>query len=244
MARTEGNRQAPGVRSVAPPPGKRNKKPKHPSVDDSGAEARFSPKLLLGVAAGAVVLALIVAVAIGTATEQSPADNLPTDVLVDITGDALVPLAQGTADAAIGALIPEVSSIDFDGNPAEIRNDGTPKIILFLAHWCQFCRAEVPAVQAYIDENSWPAGVDFVTVATAIDRARPNYPPNAWLDREGWTQRVVMDDEASAIGAAYGLPAFPYYVFVNGDGEVVSRATGAQDPQVIADAAAALLAGG
>jgi len=240
MARTEGSREAPRDRRVTPPP---KKKPALPTVDDAGDERRFSPKLLLGILGGVVALALIVAVAIGTATEVDPEDTLPTDFVVEVDGDALIPLAQGTADAAIGEPIPEITSVDFDGEVATIENDGTPKVILFLAHWCPHCQAEVPALQAYIDQNPLPDNVDFISVSTSVDRARPNYPPNAWLEGEGWTQRVVMDDSASTIASVYGLPAFPYYVFVDGNGVVVSRITGEQQPETVALAIEALAAG-
>jgi thiol-disulfide isomerase/thioredoxin len=243
MARTEGQREAPRERRVTPPPTKK-KKPALPTVDDPSGESRFSPKLLLGILGGVVALALIVAVAIGTATEESPADNLPANVVVEVDGSPLIPLTPGAADPAIGETIPEVTSVDFDGNATGISLDGRPKVLLFLAHWCPHCRAEVPALQAYIDQNPLPDNVDFVSVVTSIDRARPNYPPNAWLEGEGWTQRIVMDDAASTIGSVYGLSAFPYYVFVNGDGQVVSRITGEQDPATIADAVATLAAGG
>lgn len=242
MARTEGKREAPRERRVTPPPSTK-KKPKLPTVDSPAQESRFNPKVVFGAIGGLVALALIVAVAIGTATEESAEDNLPTGFTVEIDGAPLVPLATSGADSAIGSPIPEVTSVDFDGNSTSITIDGTPKVILFLAHWCPHCQAEVPALQAYIDENPLPDGVDFVSVSTSVDRARPNYPPNAWLEEEGWTQRVVMDDSDSSIAAAYGLPAFPYYVFVDADGNVLSRITGEQPPEAIASAIEALAAG-
>ena len=33
-------------------------------------------------------------------------------------------------------------------------------------------------------------------------------------------------DETGSVGDAYGLPAFPYWVFVNADGTVAGRLTG------------------
>jgi thiol-disulfide isomerase/thioredoxin len=99
--------------------------------------------------------------------------------------------------------------------------------------WCSHCQAEVPAVQAWIDANGIPEGVEFVSVATSISSARANYPPNAWLEEESWTQRVVMDDEANTLGAVYGLQTFPYYVMLDGSGTVIQRMTGEQDPALI-----------
>ena len=70
-----------------------------------------------------------------------------------------------------------------------------------------------------------PEGVDLVSVATSIDPTRPNYPPDAWLQREGWTAPVIADT-TNAVAEAYGLTAFPYWVFVGPDGKVVARAIG------------------
>ena len=35
-----------------------------------------------------------------------------------------------------------------------------------------------------------------------------------------------MDDAASSVGKAFGLTAYPYFVFVNAEGRVVLRLTG------------------
>jgi hypothetical protein len=54
----------------------------------------------------------------------------------------------------------------------------------------------------------------------------PNYPPSAWLEREGWTSPVVVDDRASTVGATFGVTGYPYFVFVDGNGRVAHRASG------------------
>ena len=98
--------------------------------------------------------------------------------------------------------------------------------------------------QAWIEQNGVPAGVDFVSVATSIDEIRPNYPPDAWLRREGWTQRVVVDSATSSIANAYGLDAFPYYVLVDGSGTVVRRISGGVSADAVGAMLEALAAGG
>ena len=136
------------------------------------------------------------------------------------------------ADAALGLTVPTVDGRDFSGDVVSIENDGRPKVIVFLAHWCPHCQAEVPAVQQYLDSNGVPEGVDFISVATSINDERPNYPPDAWLDREGWTAPVIVDPDG-AVASAFGLSAFPYYVFVRDDFTVDVRITGEIDPAVV-----------
>ncbi len=96
---------------------------------------------------------------------------------------------------------------------------------MFIAHWCPHCQAEVPLIQTWVSAGGVPQGVDLVSVATGIDPTRPNYPPEAWLQREGWTVPVIADPTNSVAGA-YGLPAYPYWVFIGPDGKVVARAVG------------------
>jgi hypothetical protein len=71
-----------------------------------------------------------------------------------------------------------------------------------------------------------PAGVSIVGISTAIDPVRPNYPPSAWFDREGWTQPTLTDDANSTALRALGVNSFPGFVFVAADGTVAQRITG------------------
>ena len=80
-------------------------------------------------------------------------------------------------------------------------------------------------VQALVDAGGVPENVDIYAIATAIDSERANYPPEAWLDREGWSSPVVVDTR-NAIANAYGLGSYPFWVFVNSDGATALRVGG------------------
>ena len=54
---------------------------------------------------------------------------------VEITGSPIARLPEGGNDPSNGAPMPEVVGADFAGNTVSIVNDGTPKLLLFLAHW-------------------------------------------------------------------------------------------------------------
>ena len=60
-----------------------------------------------------------------------------------------------------------------------------------------------------------PAGIDLVTVATATDPSRPNYPPSAWLESAGWTAPTIADPPEGTAAMALGLPGNPYFVAVD-----------------------------
>lgn len=142
-----------------------------------------------------------------------------------VTGNPLPDFQNPTADPAVGLPAPLVSGSGFDGKPAAIAADGKPKVVLFLAHWCPHCQATVPLIQAWVDAGGVPSGIDLVSVVTSTSSAAPNYPPDAWLAREGWTVPVIVDTD-DAVARAYGLPAFPYWTFIAADGTIRARLVG------------------
>jgi thiol-disulfide isomerase/thioredoxin len=144
---------------------------------------------------------------------------------VTVSGDSLPAFAEGD-DPAVGLPAPTLQGEDFRGQPVAVADDGRPKAIVFLAHWCPHCQREVPVIQDWLDAEGAPQDVDLYSVATSIDPAQPNYPPDAWLEREGWTVPVLVDDADDAAATAFGLTVFPYFVFVDADGNVVARASG------------------
>lgn len=159
-----------------------------------------------------------------------------------IEGSALTVFGQG-GDAAVGQTIPAVAGQDFAGDATAIDpEDGQAKVIVFLAHWCPHCQDEVPVIVDWIGENSVPEGVDVVGVVTGTQPGQPNYPPNTWLERENWSSQVVVDDAAGLIAASFGLSAYPFFVIVDANGQVLERSAGGRSADGFA-AAIALAAG-
>lgn len=175
-----------------------------------------------------VLVALAVAVASGgddDDTTTSAGNDAATTGTVEVSGTPLPELTDPADDPAVGMTFPTLTGVDQSGEPMTISADDGPVMVLFVAHWCPHCQREVPVVQDWVDDGGLPDGVDLVTVSTAIDPQRPNYPPDAWLETEGWTAPVLVDADNTA-ATATGLPAFPYFVAVDGDGKVALRVTG------------------
>jgi thiol-disulfide isomerase/thioredoxin len=186
------------------------------------AKRRLPIALIVGLALAAGLVAVIL-VTMGTGGDDGPLEvGTPT-----VTGDALALFTSPTSDPAVGRPIPEVAGADFDGTPVGITRDGRAKMILFVAHWCSVCRQEVPMIVDWLPGAEIPDNVDLYTVSTGVDRDQVNYPPSEWLRAEGWTLPVLMDDAARTVAHAFGLPAYPYFVFVNAEGNVATRLTGA-----------------
>ena len=176
--------------------------------------------------AGAVVLVLGLAIAIGVTLSSEPvAAGLPEGE-INVDGESLPQYAGENDDnISLGLSAPTFSAPDQNSEIFNLEKNGNSKALLFLAHWCPHCQREVPVVQSFIDSNGVPPGIDVIAVATSIDRGRDNYPPQEWLEREGWSETQIYDLDRE-IGEAYGLNAFPYWVFLDKDLNVIARRTG------------------
>jgi thiol-disulfide isomerase/thioredoxin len=183
-------------------------------------------KKLLGIIGGVVGLALVVLLAVAIAGEE------PVDASIGygdpvVTGDPL-PIFDpaAAADPVVGLTAPSAVGADWEDNEVKIEADGRAKIVVFLAHWCPHCQAEVPVVQTWLDEGNLPDDVDMYSVVTSTDRLRPNWPPQDWLEEEGWTVPALMDNEIGTVAVNYGMSGTPFYVVLDGDNNVIRRASG------------------
>ncbi|MGI9643341.1 MAG: TlpA family protein disulfide reductase [Acidimicrobiia bacterium] len=179
--------------------------------------------IIIGAIGGAVVLLLIAAVVFGN-------EEVGTEYgEVEVQGEALplMPQSAPIDESATGLAYPDVRGEDFDGDTVTIdHTDGRAKGIVFLAHWCSHCQAEVPRVQAWLDSTGGDSDVDLYSVATSMNSGQPNYPPSEWLEGENWTIPVIRDDQDNTVLINYGAGGFPYWVFTNSDGTVAIRTSG------------------
>ncbi len=182
-----------------------------------------------------------------TATDDSVVDDTTTSTSEDLTpfpplGDqtgaiavtgqplermpSQIPVTEPENDPAIGQTAPEISGTDFAGSPVEIVADGTPRMIMFVAHWCPHCQREVPAVLDLIASGALPDGLELVVVSTAVQPDDENYPPQTWLQNEGWRGPIIRDSEELDAYRAFGAGGFPFSVYLNADHQVVTRSAG------------------
>jgi hypothetical protein len=196
-----------------------------------------SPRLVaigIGIVA---VLAIAVAAVLSTSSGQTdPSVNQSQPVTV--TGDTLPRYPDSGADPAIGLPAPQISGLSFDGTPVAITDDGQPKIIAVVAHWCSHCQNDIEQLTSYIRDNGMPPLVEFYTVSTGADPAYGNWPPSKWL--EDWPVPTIADSSTSQAAQALGVSAFPFFVFITADGNVDFRFPGEVDPDVLYQAAITL----
>ncbi len=208
---------------------------------------RRVPPVLLIVAGVVALIALVTVVAsLASSGDSGDTASATETAPVDVSGDALTALPSDLEpldpdDPAIGDTPPTISGSTFDGSPISIDPASGSTIVVFLAHWCPHCQAEVPRLVEWIDDGAVPAGVRVVAVATGTSSERDNYPPSAWLDETNWPGEVLVDDTDGTAALAWGLSAYPYFVGVDAEGQVVGRGTGEIDratfEQLVADVA-------
>jgi thiol-disulfide isomerase/thioredoxin len=172
-----------------------------------------------------VILAAVLAIVSqrGTPTAKNASQTQP----VTVTGTALPSYNSGGSDPAVGTTIPTLSGTNLlTGAPVNVTNDGKPKVLLFVAHWCPHCQREVPLLAGDLNKTPLPAGVEMYTISTGVDSSAPNYPPSSWLERVKWPTPVIADDANSSAANTFGLSAYPYFVFVDAHNRVVTRSSG------------------
>jgi len=142
------------------------------------------------------------------------------------TGTSLPQFDSTTRDTAVGMTAPTLDSVNFAGQSVQVGGaTGKPYALVFLAHWCPHCQAEVPRLVELAKDGVFD-GVKVSAVATSTSEEAPNYPPSAWLQDEDWSFPVLADSKTGTSARAYGLTAFPYFVLVDADGTVAGRGTG------------------
>lgn len=167
----------------------------------------------------AVVMAMLLALVAFVATRGSGGGS-SSDSGLQETRPVAVTAASGAG------LAPAVRGATFDGSPVAIVNDGRAKLVMFVAHWCPHCRAEVPVITEWLRSADLPEGVDLYAVSTSVNPNAVNYPPSDWLEREGFPVRTMADDSAGSAAKAFGVDAFPYFVAISADGRIVARDSG------------------
>lgn len=197
------------------------------------------------------IIAVLVVVAVGgivwattsggsndtAATDSTTASSgstvsLPDSQPVTITGEPLPAFdSGGGADPAVGLAAPVVDGLNFNGEKMSLNSADGAYMVVFLAHWCPHCNAEVPRLLQWKHSGSVPADLRVIGVATAVSDSRPNYPPAEWFSNKGWEWPVMVDEKigdaaAGKAAAAFGASGWPYFIIVGKDGKVKVRVSG------------------
>ncbi len=145
---------------------------------------------------------------------------------VEAEGEMLLPLEDPDNDPARGKIAPVVNGFGFDGAPLTIAPTGKPMLVVFLAHWCPHCNAEIPRLIEWKDSGAMPADLGVVGVSTGARDDAPNWPPSQWVVDKAWPWPVMADNEDQNAAVAFGVSGYPGLILLNGDGKVLARRSG------------------
>jgi thiol-disulfide isomerase/thioredoxin len=127
---------------------------------------------------------------------------------------------------------PTLVGVDFDGNPVRVdaAQDG-PTMVVFVAHWCPHCNAEIPVLNELRDAGEFPADLNVIAVSTSPRVEGSYFPPAEWLDDIGWEWPAMADGVDLTTGSflaadAYGVNSFPFTTVIDADGKVAARWSG------------------
>jgi len=198
-----------------------------------------------------VVVGLAGAVAIGTTAGGGGSITNTTKVTVpggvqpaefqkvSVTGDTLPKLPDGAVDPALGTKAPALSGFDLRGRPVSFTPgaDGKATLVVFLAHWCPHCNAELPVLKEWRASGKVPANMRVIGVTTGSQKGQPNWPPSKWLEVNEWPFDILADSEEADAARAYGVGGYPFMAFIDPSGNVARRTSGEVGLDVIVEAA-------
>ena len=195
--------------------------------NSSSGRGKFIVGAIIAIVIGG---AAIVAISSSGSDSASTSDGISEFSSITVTGESLPSFdSVSTAiDTAVGLPAPVVTGKGFTGTEITTDGAGTPTMLVFLAHWCQFCQREVPLLVQWEKDGKTPTGIDVIAVATGTDPANPNFPPSEWLAREEFPALwpVIADSADKKAADAFGLSGYPYFVLIDAQGKVFKRLSG------------------
>jgi thiol-disulfide isomerase/thioredoxin len=146
--------------------------------------------------------------------------------LVQAQGEMLLALEDSDNDPARGKIAPVLNGFGFDGAPLTVAPTGKPMLVVFLAHWCSHCNAEVPRLIEWKNSGTMPADMEVFGVSTGARDDAPNWPPSQWVVDKGWPWPVMADSEDQNAALAFGVSGYPGMILLDGNGKVLARRSG------------------
>jgi thiol-disulfide isomerase/thioredoxin len=138
----------------------------------------------------------------------------------------LLALEDPDNDPARGKIAPVLNGFGFDGAPLTVAPTGKPMLVVFLAHWCSHCNAEVPRLIEWKNSGTMPADMEVFGVSTGARDDAPNWPPSQWVVDKGWPWPVMADSEDQNAALAFGVSGYPGMILLDGNGKVLARRSG------------------
>ena len=118
---------------------------------------------------------------------------------------------------------PDFTVTDADGNNVKLSDfNGKPVVLNFWTTWCYYCKVEMPDFnEAY---KEYP-DVQFLMVNATGTRGETVESAKAFIEQEKYEFPIFFDTQHDAL-RTYGVSSYPQTIFIDKDGNIVSRRVG------------------
>ncbi|TAA73200.1 peroxiredoxin family protein [Planococcus salinarum] len=173
---------------------------------------------------------LIILLAVGI-VQRNVEEKQSTDRLNEGSDVEFLPTDEGLAK---GEKAPDFDLTTLDGEAVKLSDYKGKKVILnFWATWCPPCRAEMPDMQKYYEEQAAGSNVEILAVnLTTADKGMDEI--NAFVDEFSLTFPIPMDTEGK-VGELYQAASIPTSYMIDTEGRVQNKIVGPMNEQMMED---------
>lgn len=173
---------------------------------------------------------LIVLLAVGI-VQRNVEEKQSTDRLNEGSDVEFLPTDEGLAK---GEKAPDFDLTTLDGEAVKLSDYKGKKVILnFWATWCPPCRAEMPDMQKYYEEQAAGSNVEILAVnLTTADKGMDEI--NDFVEEFSLTFPIPMDTEGK-VGEIYQAASIPTSYMIDTEGRVQNKIVGPMNEQMMED---------
>ena len=129
--------------------------------------------------------------------------------------------------------IPDFTVYDVNGNEVKLSDFvGKPIVLNFFASWCGPCKSEMPDFEAAYKERG--DEVQFLMINLTDGYYETVESASSFIEQSGYTFPVFYDTSSSA-AIAYSVVSIPTTYFIDAEGNIVAKATGALSAKSLAE---------
>ncbi len=170
--------------------------------------------------------------AVKTSEEQDTSSETSSETTEEPEQGAAQP--SGNTGVNEGDMAPDFTMNTLDGKEVKLSDYKGKKVVLNLwASWCPPCKAEMPHMQKYYEENKDKKNVEILAVnLTTMEKDQSNI--QSFVDDYGLTFPIPLD-ESGDIGVAYQAFSIPTTYMIDTTGVIQKKIVGPMNEEFLSD---------